>query len=286
MIIGIDASNLRGGGGVTHLIGLLGAANPHSDEFVQVIVWGGKATLGRIKERPWLIKRHVPALDEGLAHRALWQRFRLSKLAKSARCTVLLVPGGTYGGDFHPAVTMSRNLLPFEWGEMARYGLSILTLKWLLLRRAQSASFRRADGLIYLTQYAKEVVERVTGQVMGKVAVIPHGVDEHFFCTPRCPRSIEKCSPADPLRLLYVSNIDAYKHQWIVAEAVAKLHKTGLPIIIDFVGSAYGPSWKKLNAVLQRVDPSQTFIRYVGPLMHEKLPHLYHAADIGVFASS
>ncbi len=40
--IGIDASNLRGGGGgVTHLIQLLDATNPKKFNIEKIIVWGG-----------------------------------------------------------------------------------------------------------------------------------------------------------------------------------------------------------------------------------------------------
>ena len=66
MIIGIDASNIRAGGGVTHLLELLRAVDPLVYGFAQVIVWGGKATLGRIEDRPWLVKNHQPLLDKGL----------------------------------------------------------------------------------------------------------------------------------------------------------------------------------------------------------------------------
>jgi hypothetical protein len=49
-------------------------------------------------------------------HRAYWQRFRLPKLAKLAKCDVLFVPGGMDNSGFHPLVTMSRNMLPFDSG--------------------------------------------------------------------------------------------------------------------------------------------------------------------------
>ena len=51
MIIGIDASNIRAGGGVTHLDELLRAADPEAHGFSQVIVWSGSATLDRMRPR-------------------------------------------------------------------------------------------------------------------------------------------------------------------------------------------------------------------------------------------
>ena len=149
MRLGIDAYNLRAGGGVTHLVALLRAADPLAQGFSQVIVWGGLLTLGQIEDRPWLVKCHQPLLDKSLPHRIFWQRFRLSKLARTADCDVLFVPGGSYAGDFHPVVSMSRNMLPFEWRELRRYGWSLTSLKLMLLRWTQSRTFRKRMGLFF-----------------------------------------------------------------------------------------------------------------------------------------
>ena len=63
--IGIDATNLRAGGGVTHLIELLSLAKPKIHGFDRIVVWGGRASLKRIEDRPWLDKRNPPALNKG-----------------------------------------------------------------------------------------------------------------------------------------------------------------------------------------------------------------------------
>src|SRR5689334_16181415 len=117
MRLGIDASNLRAGGGVTHLVELLGAADPPTQGFTNVTVWSGRETLARIADRPWLAKQHVVALDGSLWRRVFWQRFELKRAARACECDVLFVPGGSDASGFRPMVTMSRNLLPFEWRE-------------------------------------------------------------------------------------------------------------------------------------------------------------------------
>src|SRR5579871_3553796 len=81
VIVGIDASNLRHGGGITHLVELLRAAKPELDGFTRIIVWSGRATLVQLEERPWLTKCHEGVLDGELPGRVLWQRFRLSTRA-------------------------------------------------------------------------------------------------------------------------------------------------------------------------------------------------------------
>jgi hypothetical protein len=81
IIIGIDASNIRAGGGVTHLIELLKAAKPEKSNIKKFIVWGGSKTLGRIENQPWLEKVHHPYLDKSLIYRLFWVTLNLKKEA-------------------------------------------------------------------------------------------------------------------------------------------------------------------------------------------------------------
>ena len=89
-----------------------------------------------------------------------------------------------------------------------------------------------------------------------------------------------------PFRLLYVSSVDMYKHQWIVAEAVARLRQSGAPVSIEFQGPLYGPAWRKLDAVLRRFDPRGEFLVVKGAVKYDDLPMSYASADGFVFASS
>jgi glycosyltransferase involved in cell wall biosynthesis len=286
MILGIDASNIRIGGGVTHLVELLGAAEPETHGFSQVIVWGGQQILNRIEGRPWLLKSQQGLLNKSLPWRVFWQRFRLSRLARSAGCDVLFVPGGSYAGDFHPIVTMSRNMLPFEWQELRRYGWTWLTLKMLLLRWAQSRTFRQAAGVIFLTQYAKREVMRLVGDTFGQTTITPHGINGRFTRSPREQRAIDQYSAERPFRILYVSIIDVYKHQWHVVEAVAQLRESELPVVLDLVGPAYPWALVRLKRTLQRVDPAGRFVRYAGAVPNRELQMRYAQADLCLFASS
>jgi glycosyltransferase involved in cell wall biosynthesis len=285
-VLGIDAANIRGGGGVTHLVELLRAADPMAHGFSKVIVWSGARTLDRIEDRPWLEKIHLPTLDRGLARRTIWQRFRLSAAARAAGCHVLFAPGGSYAGSFRPVVSFSQNLLPFDWREARRFGWDPMTLKLAALRIVQGHTFRRADGLICLTQHARDVVLKAIKTRRGPTTVIAHGIDRRFVRTPREQRPIGEYSPARPFRLLYVSVVNVYKHQWHVAEAVAQLRASGWPVVLDLVGPAYPPALERLRETLERVDPSGEVVHYAGPVAHEELHDRYAQADLFVFASS
>ncbi len=226
-------------------------------------------------------------LDRGLLHRSIWQYFALSNLAKAEGCDLLFVPGGSYSGNFHPVVTMSRNLLPFERRELKRFGWSITKLRLLILKYTQSLTFQRCDGVIFLTDYAKASVLAITGQLRGKIITVPHGINRRFFEPPRLQQSITFYNSTRPFRLLYVSIIDQYKHQWHVVEAVAILRqKYKWPLILDLVGPSYSPALHRLKVTLQSYDPDSRWVRYQGSLPYTDLHHFYNQADIGLFASS
>jgi len=284
MKLGVDASNLRRGGGVTHLVELLRAADPPAQGFSQVTVWSGRETLRRVADRPWLVKSHQAQLDGSLLRRSLWQRFRLSRLAREASCDVLFVPGGLFTGDFRPMVTVSQNLLPFEWKELRRFGASPMAVKLAILRVAQTRTFRGSEGLVFLTRYARDAVLRIAKSTAGSNRIIPHGIDERFGRAPRAqspPQAMDR-----PIRVLYVSIIDVYKHQEEVVDAVAALRASGAPVELELVGPAYPPALKRLEKRLSRLDPERAFVNYAGAVAYEGLPGWYGAADICVFASS
>lgn len=286
LTVGIDASNLRRGGGVTHLIEILRAAEPAQQGISKVIVFGGTSTLAQLDNQPWLVKRALPDLDGGLITRLFWQYFKLTVLLNKENCSILFVPGGSFFSSFRPVVTMSRNLLPFERQEMKRYGFSMMGLKLWLLRFGQTRSLRRADGVIFLTEYAKTAVTQVSGRLNGHVTQISHGLDVRFLSPPKFQKPINEYGPNNPYQILYVSIIDQYKHQWCVVEAVAALRNKGLPLVLSLVGPAYAPALKKLSQSMEKYDPTGTWIQYHGAVNYRELHHMYAQADLGLFASS
>lgn len=279
-VIGIDGSNIRAGGGLTHLSQLIAHADPKEHGIHAVVVWGGQTLLSKLPKKSWLKKIYVPILDKSLPHRMFWQQFTLPNEVKNENCSVLFSPGGTLPRRISvPTVTMSQNMLPFEPHEAARFGLSFMRFKMFLLNLSQSRSFRSAQGLIFLTEYAKKEVIRACPGISAKVALIPHGIEPRFRIEPR--KEFSK-----PFRLLYVSIVDVYKHQIEVARAVYELKSQGVSIIVTFVGGAYGPALTKLQSILNELDPRSEFIKYEGEVPFEDLHAFYKNSDGFIFASS
>jgi hypothetical protein len=286
MIIGIDASNIRGGGTVTHLVETLRCLCPQEFDISRIVVWGGSKTLALIDNHSWLEKRAPLELELSLTQRVIWQKVKLSKAALEASCDLLFVPGGSYVGNFRPVVMMSQNILPFEMPELLRDGWSWTMVKNLLLRSGQSRAFRHADGVIFLTEYGYRSVLEVTGKLRGRSIIIPHGLTPRFLRVPKPQLSITEYDTKKPYRLLYVSSVLQYKHQWHVVESVAALRREGLPIVLDIIGSSSISALARLDASIHKWDPERNFICYYDEIPYGEINEFYDMADLFVFASS
>ncbi len=283
-ILWIDASNCRDGGGVTHLLQIL----PHIEKF-----WSPHpVTIFAAQEQRILLNRIVksaqlplvPVLDDKKWKRLIWQRFHLPLLAKKT-CSegIFFAPGGLVAGKFPPgwiSITMSRNMLPFDQKEALRYRNVRELMRLGLLRLGQMASFKRTDGIVFLSDYAQNAIVKIDASIQERSTLIPHGIGDVFRCYPR----IDKISLL-PRKLLYVSTIDVYKHQWQVVEALAILRQRGLNLSLDLVGRSYGPARKRLDVAIKKFNLASQ-VNIIGKIAFDQLPQLYHNTDIFVFASS
>lgn len=286
--IGIDLSNIRLGGGITHIRELLQNVDLNAHAIDKVILWGSESTLNQLPKYDWLEKCNPIFLEQGLFLRIIWQTFFLSSAAKKKGCSVLFIPGGSFLGKFSPVVVMSQNLIPFESREIRRFGISLRSLKFLALRVIQGMSFRRAQGVIFLTQYARQITTKVVGRMKGaQIAVIPHGLSA-MFCRSKL-RNFEG-SEADISRtsyeIIYVSNIDLYKHQDQVLKAIALLRSKGNSIKIKFIGPSVKCAMSRLAKLIKLYDPSGDWATYGGVVNYVDMPSIYKNSDIAVFAST
>jgi glycosyltransferase involved in cell wall biosynthesis len=286
--LAIDASNIRQGGGVTHLSQLLSAANPVDSCISHVTVWAGSATAAQLPVHTWLTKRSPAWTEAGAFQRMLGQQFFLGCEMASRGCDVLFSPGGVVPFYAHvPVVTMSQNMLPFESEEAKRFGRwSWMRLKMWLLRQSQGRSFKKADGLIFLTQYAREGVSRWMGKAKGFQALIPHGIEPRFAANPKPQLNAQDYSIDRPFTFLYVSILMPYKHQIQVAQAASELRRAGCPVRVRFVGADWGTYGQQFRETLRQLDPQEEFLIWPGGLPFSALHAEYQAADAFLFASS
>lgn len=282
MILGIDAFNIKDGGGVTHLVELLKVAKPSNYGFKHVIIWGDKKLLLRIDDRPWLIKENKDILERNIIYRMFWHLFLVKREASKNNCSVLFCPGGMSRSSFKPSVTMSRNMLPFELKELFRYGFSLMTLKLLIIRMFQKKSFVKSQGVIFLTNYAKKIIIKAVNISEEKIALIPHGVTS--VLNGRKQRNNLGVNK-NHYNIIYVSHFRPYKHHLKVAIAIVNLRKKGFEVSIDFIGSK-GRGFNDFLNFLNINDPNGNYLKYHGKLDRNKMEKFYLNSDICLFASS
>jgi len=263
------------------LVGILGNGEPLEYGFGEVHVWGYPKLLAALPSRPWL-HRHCPdCAKQSIGHQLFWERFRLPEELRVAGCCLLFNVDAGSVCRFRPAVTASRDMLSYEPGEMQRYGFSRARLRLWALKHVQNASLRRANGVIFLTRYAGKVIQGACGR-LAKVAYIPHGIGEEFRQV--IPPKIG--SRDEPIRILYVSNVAPYKHQWNVVEAVHRLRAQGYDLRLQLVGGGGGPAWDRLMNVLGVLDPDRKFVEMHPLVEHKKVPGFLAQAHLFLFASS
>ena len=287
-ILGIDAVNIRDGGGLTHLREIL----THTDEstllFDQVIIWGNDTCLLALPNKPWLKKINpLPAKASGLK-RTIWQIFSLGLAARKMDCSVLFIAGGSTLTRFRPYVTICHNMLPFTETALQQYGNGIRKYKFLLLRRVQLNTFRKAKGVIFLSYWAKEQLQPLITKPQLKYEVIPHGINPAFRINNRLHRNIADCSKAQPFTILYVSRIEPYKNQLTVIDLVATIRNvTGWPIRLVLAGLASDANYyETMQQKMLALDLESNWIHYQGAVPYENLRNLYTQADMAVFAST
>jgi glycosyltransferase involved in cell wall biosynthesis len=281
--LGINASRARSGGAIAHLVGLLEAVEPGAFGVQEIHVWSYPGLLAALPQANWLVKHAPVELERSLLRQLLWERYSLPAELRSTQCSVLLNVDAGSVCRFRPAVTMSRDMLSYEPGEIERYGLSVARLRLIALRYVQNASLKSADGAIFLTKYAAHVIQQSCG-TLRNVAHVPHGVSAAFRMRERA--QLVEASTGRPIRCLYVSNALPYKHQWNVVKAVAGLRQAGLDLHLLLVGGGEGWARRRLTAQIAQSDPDGRFVTQYDFVPQQTLPGMLADADLFVFASS
>jgi len=287
MLIGTDASNINSGGGLTHLLELLKSFDDLVNDDVHIYIWIDRSVSNEIGSYGWLTKFPLGKSNSNILFRFFWQLFFLPLKLKSLGCEILFVPGSIFLGCFHPNIVMSQNMLPFEWLELRRYGFTITLFRLILLRILQTLTFKKADGVIFLSHFARTKIQKITGTLSGAIKLIPHGVCNRFISVPKKQLPINAYSLDRPYKIIYVSIVDVYKHQWNVVEAVGSLRlKTGWPLSLSLVGP-HAPQGKlKLDNAIKKWDPQCIWITLDDDVPHKQVHEKYFEADLGLFASS
>jgi len=281
IIIGIDALRSKSGGAKAHLIGILSALIPENYNIKQMHVWSYPELLECLPDKSWLIK-HCPREEKsGVFSQLLWQRFSLPRLLRESSCDIVLnLDAGTVN-SFSPSVTMSRDMLSYEPGEMKRYRYGRSWLRLVALKYVQAMSLKRASSAVFLTKYAADIIQKFSGSLKN-VSYIPHGVGRNFLETSHIAVWPEEKKL--PISCIYVSNLAPYKHQWVVINALRLLRSQGYEVTLTLVGDNQNKFKSLVDKEMEELD--QTWVKMLGHTNSSLLPRLIASSNIFIFASS
>ena len=283
MIVGIDASRNRSGGAIAHIVGILSSFQPERYGIQQVHLWSYQSLLDQVPDHQWLVKHSTTHLEGSLFSQLWWQALILKNELKMFQCDILFATDTSTLCRFSPMVVLSQDMLSYETGVMRYFGLSLIRLRLLAILFIQNFAFRRAAGVMFLTRYAGEVIQRSCG-ILENVAYVPHGVDEAFNSVQHIrAKSGDKDKS---LRCLYVSPVWEFKHQWVVVRAIAALRERGYELSLDLVGGGRERAMKMLQQQIAESDPKQQFVRYHNSVSQHRLPEMIIDTDLFIFASS
>jgi len=278
----INAINARQGGGQTYLLNLL-SYMPDEDDLEVTLLVGASFKEDLIADGINVVK--VDRWIENPLLRPWWERFFLPKLLRGGDYDVLFCPGGVVNTKPSECklVTMSRNMLPFDRKQRARYPLfSYQRLRNWMLARIMSRSMLAADLVIFISEYAKDVIEAYVGSPLKSTTVIPHGIADQFRFDTNPALVYPESMPER--YLLYVSNVDVYKAQLEVVRAFSLLapKESGLSLVL--VGPERSFYANRVRKEISRMGLDKC-VQMLGSVPYATLPAMYQHALVNVFAS-
>ena len=282
MKVFIDTNPRWSGGYLAHLKGILTAGCIPDD--MQITVYGTQRlfdAIGPVDKNVEIIVDNYLPMNPILMY--LWRLRNVPKLLSAYAPDVHFAVSGHMGktsSNHIKHVAMSRNLQPHlatERQSLPLYSFGRFRLE--VLHRTLKSSFGRADGVIFLTEYVREVIQR-EGVNLKRSAVIPHGLSESFRHPP-----VKRHLPEKPI-VLYVSPFNVYKFQWQVARGLDIVRKeTGINLQLHLVGGKSPDGWKMFEKVLSELN-NPKWIEVTEHIPYSEIHKVYQSADIFIFAST
>ncbi len=281
MKVVVNAMSARLGGGQTYLYNLFLHLPDAGD--LQILVFAPPTVSLPHDSRVVRVQTPWPTTNPFL--RAAWEKIWLPSYLRSHKADVLFCPGGVVGTSVPrgcSVVTMFRNMIPFDLRVRKSMPFGWPRFKAWLLKRIMLNSMRDADITIFISDFARGVIESLIH--VRKSVTIPHGINAMFRTHNRV--AVRPKTLPHGEYLLYVSRFDVYKHHREVLEAYSTL-PTPLQerFKLVFVGETDSPEARSVADLRDRLG-LQDRVMILGAVPYQELPVYYRSASAIIFASS
>ena len=275
MIIGIDASNIRTGGGKKHLINFINSSLDKNLNLKFILISNYHIINSFSKNKR--VKCHTNLLLNSFNFLSFLSQIIFSSYyLKKNNCEMVFVPGGIFLGNFNPLFSMSQNMLPFEPKQLKTFKF-VQKLKFRLMRSLQLYTFGRSKGVIFLSKYAKDKINEYI-DLNNKSIIIPHGVDQQSINNYNFNK--------DRFNILYVSDFLPYKHNYNVVKAVSELILEGYNIDLTLIGKKDVCQYGKIKDTLNANNELKNRINIMGQLENTVVQSHYRNTSLFLFAST
>ncbi len=275
MVVGIDASNIRTGGGRKHLMKFIDYSIEINPNVLFILV--SNRTINNMFKSNHRVKCITNTfLNSHNLFAFISQFFCSYKYFRNNNCDVVFVPGGIFLSKFKPFYTMSQNMLPFDLNELTGFS-HFKKLKFKIIRILQLLTFKKSNGVIYLTEYAKNTIHNYLTDPK-KATVIPHGITQQKYNHYNLPHKA--------FNILYVSDFLPYKHNYNVAKAVSELIYDGVDINLTLIGKKDKKEFNKINNIISKSNSLNNKIKIFDSLNYSEVIKHYKDCSLFLFAST
>ena len=270
MVIGINAFNIKSGGGIKQLDYLIEALLQNKN-FTRIFLVSNEKILNRYKNE-LIIEYYFKNIFYIIPN-----FIKIDNFFKKNKCVLILLPGGINIGSFGPFISISQNMLPFENEEINKFSF-ISRLKFKILKHLQLKTFNNSAGIIFLHDYAKEKILKILNKHVNNT-IIPHPIEstENLYLKNR---NLNKSN----FNLLYVSDFFPYKNHKTLIEAILYLNENGTDVSLEIIGRDLGQKKYYDESFKNRFCYNQK-IKFNGFVKHSDQIEIYKKIDLFVFPS-
>ena len=283
MVILINALSARRGGGQTYLLNLLSNLEGFKGSHIYILAPDSL----ELPTHPKIKRLYIYCPKENPLLRTFWEFFFLPGLLRKVGADVLFCPGGlinTVVPKGCRTVTMFRNMVPFDPIQRIKYPLGLMRMRNWLLERAMTKSLINADLVIFVSAYARRVIEKRVGSCLKNSVTIQHGLNNSFKFNGSHLPNRPKWLPREEY-LLYVSTFDVYRNQLEVVRGFNLFKQKNSThdklVLVGHNSSTYG---KKVVREINRLELHNDVI-LTGSIPYNEMPNVYRHAKVNIYAS-
>lgn len=177
----INALSAREGGGQTYLYQLLKHKDPSYPISIKLLV--GPEFRDFFPSAPNVEVIPCEWASHSIIHRIAWEKFTLPRLLAEWKPDVFFCPGGVLSSKVPhgcKSVVMFRNMHAFSKRDRKKYPLGYMRFRMWLLYHVLLDGMKKADFVIFISNYGQEVIQSLLPKIQEKSVCIPHGIPDTF----------------------------------------------------------------------------------------------------------